>query len=297
MGDGGRSATGASVLAAAVLLAIALGAIGCAPTLNGYLEDLDRDEPIGAKLIPKALVTPEKDPAPAVARSLGICRFQDARAWGDRHRVGTMVGETLAAVMSLGIAVIMDGADQVHRKQPMSGLEGDLPDRIGEYLSKRGTFASCEVVDFPVESFFEQQDRGRVPRPPDLLLSGSVRAFTGQWLADPDAPHGRGPPWKLVCGRIVVDLTVLDTATREIVWQGPVVATEHDDPQFDWRLEYSSGAFENHLGVGTLGAFLRQVDTTLRTALAGIPPPTKPGEQPEKPVIPRPFGLPVRPRE
>jgi hypothetical protein len=103
-----------------------------------------------------------------------------------------------------------------------------------------------------------------------------VRKFTGEWkqadVPEDAAPDGATTPpagtrWEYCRGRIDVALTVSDLKTGEVVWSGVVEATQDDYPRFDWKSEWTTGAFENRLAAFTLDAFLNAVVAALRAHL------------------------------
>lgn len=254
-------------LAALLLPVTTQGA--CTPSLAGYVESLDP----GGAIHAKAVALPERAPAPVVAKNVVVCRFTDDRAWSDTFHLGKGIVDGFAYVLSLGFAAAYDALHPQHRDQPMGGLERDLPRRVAGFLEAANTFASCRFVDHTLEGLKHLKGDKALPAATDLLLTGSVRAFTGAWETEKtDGPKSLAPIHGFR-GRIEVVVTLLDARTRAEVWSGAVAV---DEPQDDvaWTLkDDTETTLRNKLSVCALGAFLKRVDATLREQLPAAPPP------------------------
>lgn len=272
---------GPFVRLAVAIVPLLAGASGCAPTLRGYLKELEAGDIEGAP-------TRAEQPPPAAAtaadeipfpKSLVLCRFDDVRTWSERNYVGAYVADFFAAVMSIGIALVLDAADNEHRKQPIDGLDSELPRRLAERLVAGKLFASCEFEDLSHDVYLQRRASGRVPMNRDLLLHGQVSKFTGEWklldVPEVTAPDGSvvtpaSTHWDYCRGRIEVTLNVTDLKSGKVVWTGVVTTTRDDVPRLDWKAEWTTGAFENRLAVFTFADFLDAVTAKLRTRFAPL---------------------------
>jgi hypothetical protein len=260
---------GAIARRAALLLLPSMVQGACTPSLGGYIDSLDPGGPIHAK----AVVEPERASAPVVPRHVVVCRFTDERAWSDTFHLGKGILDGFAYVFSLGFAAGYDALHPQHRDQPMGGLERDLPRRVAGFLEQANTFASCRFVDHSLEGLKYLKGDKAPPASTDLVLTGSVRAFTGAWETQPTEGPKSLAPISGFRGRIEAVVTLQDARTHAELWSGAVSV---DEPQDDvaWTLKDDTECtLRNKLAVCALGAFLKRVDATLREQLTAVPPP------------------------
>jgi hypothetical protein len=243
---------------------------GCSASLPRFLDDL---EPGGA-IHAKAVAEPVRAAAPVIPRNVAFIRFTDDRDWSDTFHVGAAVADFFAGVFSLGFAAIYDSVHPQHRNQPVSGLEKELPREIAAFCGGANTFAYCSFVDHSLEGLKYLKGDRALSASTDLVVSGSLRAFTGEWDApEPAADGGRSKgPLKGFRGRIEAVVTVTDARNHAELWSGPVGVVEPLD-DVPWSLKDDTECtLRNKLAVAALGAFLRHVDATLREQLPAALP-------------------------
>lgn len=261
--EGSRRSAALAALGALLLLGG-----GCVPTLGPYINQLDPDGAIH----PKAVAEPERSAAPAIARHVAVCRFTDDRAWSDTFHVGSAIKDFLAYVFTLGFAAGYDALHQQHRDQPMGGLERELPRRIATFADGANTFTSCRFVDHSLEGLAHLKGERALPASIDLLLTGSIRAFTGEWEVAPSEGARWRAPITATRGWIEAVVSIRDARTRAELWSGTVAVSLPLD-EVAWSLKDDTECtLRNKLAVAALGAFLKQVDATLREQFSAALP-------------------------
>lgn len=258
-----RSSRGERGRAAAALLLATTS--GCAPMLSTYVEKLDPEGPLHARLH----APPEHVAPPACAEPLLIARFADERPEEERSDGGALAFQVVAGIGTLGLAPLFDRFAPHDIDQLLDGVGDELPRLLAERLVASGAAPQARSLARDRAALLDPLQRaaagGGGAR---LLLAGTLRHFRGEReTTDFGALQSHA--------RHALDLELFDVtagAGAPPLWSERVEfeAVEPQPPEFFRGQTRCTAA--NKVVVHDLGPFLARVERQLVAAFRRAPP-------------------------
>lgn len=220
--------------------------IGCAPTLNNYLQGhvswyVPDEYVIEIKAAQAAPLT--QDPIPA---TFVVTDFQDNRPFAETFNAWNAFRETVMSVVTLGLGFLAQ-INEDSRLQPFGDLDKDVPRLLADYVKRSKLFT--DTVYIPGGSGLYVNPDKSLPwlkkQSCDYVLVGRINHFTGLWQTGGLVSRYESPAWQdlrvtterysldEIYGYISLSLKIVDAKSGNEVWNKDV----------DFRDDYEKSIF------------------------------------------------------